>query len=207
VIKDFMVQGGDPKSKGAGPDAILGNSGPGYTLPAEFNDKFIHKKGALAAARKGDNVNPQKNSSGSQFYIVQGKKYKALDLKSFEDRRNGNMRQNKTKSFFNAPENKAYKERLQEIQKSGDRAAIKTLFEEIQPLIDKEMTNESLFKYSEEQINAYTSLGGTPHLDGGYTVFGEIVEGLDIIDKLSSVETKKQDRPIEDLEIKITIAK
>ncbi|MCI5056137.1 MAG: peptidylprolyl isomerase [Flavobacteriales bacterium] len=208
IIKEFMVQGGDPASKNAGPDANLGNGGPGYTLPAEISDQFIHKKGALAAARLGDNVNPQKNSSGSQFYIVQGKVYQESDLQSFEDRRNASLRQELTRQFFNDPQNEAYKKRLQDLQKGSDREGIRTLFSEIQPLIDAQMANTTPFKYSEEQIQAYSTLGGTPHLDGGYTVFGEIVEGLEVIDKIAAVETKRPgDRPLEDVDMKIKIIK
>lgn len=151
VINGFMIQGGDPNSRSAGPDAQLGSGGPNYTIPAEFNKEFIHKKGALAAARTGDQVNPQKRSSGSQFYIVQGAPQVESGLTRVEDMKG--------------------------------------------------------FKYTEEQKKIYTTLGGTPFLDQDYTVFGEVVEGLDIIDKIASVKTAKADRPSEDVTMNIKILK
>lgn len=151
VIEGFMVQGGDPNSKGAAKGAQLGNGGPGYQIPAEFTDALIHKKGALSAARLGDGVNPEKQSSGSQFYIVQGKTYDEASLTSFADR------MGKT--------------------------------------------------YTEEQKAAYAEVGGTPHLDGGYTVFGEVVEGLEVIDKIAGAATDPRDRPVEDVTMKMELLK
>ncbi len=145
VIREFMLQGGDPDSKNAKKGAILGNGGPGYTIPAEFKPHLFHKKGALAAARLGDDINPKKESSGSQFYIVQGRKFTVDQLKMYEVR-------------------------------------LKT-------------------KFSEEQIKAYTTLGGAPHLDGSYTVFGQVVNGLDVVDKIASVPTDQYDRPLEDVKV------
>ncbi|OQX99557.1 MAG: hypothetical protein B6I24_02330 [Bacteroidetes bacterium 4572_128] len=145
VIKNFMVQAGDPNSKNAKKGARLGNGGTDYKIPAEFNKKFFHKKGALAAARQGDNINPQKMSSGCQFYIVQGNVYTIEKLKSFEARMK--------------------------------------------------------IPFSEEQKKAYTTLGGTPHLDYNYTVFGEVIEGLEIIDKIASSQTDRGNRPLEDIKI------
>jgi peptidyl-prolyl cis-trans isomerase B (cyclophilin B) len=148
VIKDFMIQGGDPESKNPKPDGIYGSGGPGYTVPAEIKPQFFHKKGALSAARQGDNVNPEKKSSGSQFYIVQGNKY-PLEV-------------------------------LQDLEKQ------------------KQRTNPD-FKFSEEAIQAYTTVGGTPHLDGDYTVYGEVVEGLDTVDKIAGGPTGPRDRPAKDV--------
>lgn len=151
VIQNFMIQGGDPESKNATPEKMLGNGGPGYTIPAEFNTKFFHKKGALAAARQGDNVNPKKESSGSQFYIVQGKKVSQDELNLFQSRSN--------------------------------------------------------IKMSPEQIKAYTTVGGAYHLDGAYTVFGEVIEGMDVIDKIASVQTNNMDRPLQDIKITVKVVK
>ncbi len=149
VIKDFMVQAGDPDSKNAPAGKALGQGGPGYTIPAEFRTNLIHKKGALSAARQADQVNPTKASSGSQFYIVQGKKLTDQELNSLE-------------------------------QRMG-------------------------IKYTEEQRRIYKEIGGTPFLDQNYSVFGEVIEGLDVIDKIAAVATDANDRPKEDLEINITI--
>lgn len=147
VINGFMIQGGDPGSREAGPGTMLGSGGPNYTIPAEFNPKYVHKKGALAAARTGDQVNPKKASSGSQFYIVQGGIQNENGLIQMEDRKG--------------------------------------------------------IKYTDEQKSAYTSLGGTPFLDMEYTVFGEVIEGLEVIDKIAAVKTERGDRPTEDIRMKI----
>jgi len=150
VINNFMIQAGDPKSKNAKPGQPLGYGDLGYTIPAEFNKNLFHKKGALAAARQPDNVNPDKESSASQFYIVHGKVYSNEELDLMEQR--------------------------------GVH-----------------------IKFTEEQRKIYISVGGTPHLDYSYTVFGEVTEGIDVVDKIASVKTDKRDRPINDIKIKIKI--
>ena len=149
IIQGFMIQGGDPQSKNAKPGQQLGNGGPGYTIPAEFNPKFIHKKGALSAARMGDNVNPKRESSGSQFYIVQGTVIS--------------------------------KEKLSEFAKTRG------------------------ITFTEEQITAYTTIGGSPHLDTQYTVYGEVVEGLGVIDKIAEVPRDSRDRPTKDISITVKV--
>ncbi len=151
VIAGFMIQGGDPTSRNAAPGARLGSGGPGYQVPAEFNPYLIHKKGALSAARTGDAVNPDKMSSGSQFYIVQGQPVEEDQLKMFE-RRKG-------------------------------------------------------LEYSEEQKQTYVNDGGTPFLDMDYTVFGEVIDGMEVIDKISLVKTDATDRPAEDVKMKIIVIK
>jgi cyclophilin family peptidyl-prolyl cis-trans isomerase len=155
VIQGFMIQGGDPNSRGADPAARLGSGGPGYTVPAEFNPNFVHKKGALSAARQGDQVNPEKRSSGSQFYVVQGKKQSAEALVGMEKQVAASSR--------------------------------------------------TEFKYTDDQINAYVEEGGTPFLDMNYTVFGEVISGLEVIDKIAAVQTRPGDRPVEDVTMRITI--
>jgi peptidyl-prolyl cis-trans isomerase B (cyclophilin B) len=150
VIKNFMIQAGDPNSKNATAGQPLGNGGPGYTIPAEFRATLFHKKGVIAAARMGDNVNPQKASSGSQFYIVQGKNFTDAGLDSAEIfRLNGR-------------------------------------------------------KIPVEQRAVYKTIGGTPHLDQGYTVFGEVIKGIDVVDTIAAVQTSKaqdRDRPLQDVRI------
>lgn len=150
VINHFMVQAGDPNSKHAGSGQALGDGGPGYTVPAEFNAALFHKKGVIAAAREGDAVNPSKASSGSQFYIVQGRIFSDAGLDSVETYR------------------------LQGKKLPADHRAV------------------------------YKSLGGSPHLDGGYTVFGEVVRGLDVVDSIAQVPTTGRaggDRPLKDVRI------
>lgn len=149
VIPGFMIQGGDPDSRNAAPGVMLGGGGPGYTVDAEIGK--YHFKGALCAARQGDQVNPQKKSSGSQFYIVQGQPVDPGQLQMM----------NMTKNL----------------------------------------------PYTQEDIQKYASLGGTPFLDGDYTVFGEIVEGLDVIDKIAAVQTAPGDRPVQDVKMKIRMGK
>lgn len=145
VIKSFMIQGGDPDSKNAKLGQMLGQGGPGYTVPAEIIDSLIHKKGALAAARMGDQINPTKASSGSQFYIVQGRPFNENELNS--------------------------------------------------------MAARSGIKYNDAQKELYASLGGVPHLDGGYTVFGELVTGFDVLDKIGNTQTGAGDRPVKEMKI------
>ena len=149
VINQFMIQGGDPNSRNAKPGQMLGEGGLGYTVPAEFVPTLYHKKGALAAARQGDGVNPEKASSSCQFYIVQGTTWDAERLKSVEQRMG--------KSF------------------------------------------------TAEQAEVYAKIGGTPFLDGDYTVFGEVVEGLEVVDKIAAVPCGPMDRPVEDVKMKMTI--
>jgi len=152
VIKGFMIRGGDPNSKDAKPNARLGGGGPGYTVDAEFVfPEFFHKKGALSAARQGDGVNPKKASSGSQFYIVQGKPVSEGELKQLESK-------------------------------------LKVVF-------------------TDEQKKVYSEVGGTPFLDNNYTVFGEVIEGLEVIDKIAAVATLRGDRPVEDVKMTVKVLK
>jgi peptidyl-prolyl cis-trans isomerase B (cyclophilin B) len=145
IIQNFMIQTGDPESKTAKPGQMLGNGGPDYTIPAEFVPGLYHKRGAVAAARTSDDVNPKKESSGSQFYIVDGRVFNTSDMNRV-------------------------------IQRTGK-------------------------VYSQEQVNAYTTIGGAPHLDGDYTVFGEVVSGMEIVDKIAAQPKDSRDRPLEDIKI------
>ena len=147
VINQFMIQGGDPKSRDAKPGQMLGDGELGYTLPVEFVPSLYHKKGALAAARQADAVNPEKRSSSCQFYIVQGTTWDANRLKMVE------QRMGKT--------------------------------------------------FTPEQVQVYATFGGTPFLDGDYTVFGEVVEGMEVIDKIAAVTCGPNDRPVEDVKMKM----
>ena len=154
VIPGFMIQGGDPDSRQAGDRAVpLGQGGPGYTLPAEIDPAFIHRKGALAAARLGDDVNPEKRSSGSQFYIVEGRTWRPSDLEQLEVRMNSDR---------------------------PDSAKV---------------------HYTPDQVETYKTLGGAPHLDGGYTVFGQVVAGMDVLDLIANQPGDGMDRPLADIRV------
>lgn len=205
VIKDFMVQGGDPESKGAGKDKTLGEGGPGYTIPAEFHKDLYHQRGALAAARKGDNVNPERASSGSQFYIVQGRTFNDSMLNNFEERINAANMQEIASAFIQRPENAAYLQRIREAQQNQDREALKQLDAELMPMIEAE-ARKNRFQFTPGQREVYKTKGGTPHLDMQYTVFGQVIDGMDVVDKIASKPTLR-DRPVEDVWMKISVVK
>ena len=204
VIKDFMIQGGDPNSKGAAAGIALGEGGPGYTIEAEIQNNLYHKKGALCAARQGDNVNPEKRSSGSQFYVVTGKPYQKEELEQMEVQQNRQKENGLMQAFIQAPENAAYMARLQEAQAIGKdaakraeaEAAINVLAEEIKPLA---LADFVPFKFTEEQLKDYTTNGGTPFLDNAYTVFGEVIKGMEVINQIGTTATAPGDRPLEDI--------
>ncbi len=197
VIKDFMIQAGDPDSKKAEKGAMLGAGDVGYTLPAEFvYPKYFHKRGALSAARQGDNVNPEKESSGCQFYIVTGKVFNDSTLLSMEHRKN----EDKVTAVFNALAQKHMKE-IYKMRKANDEDSLYALQEKLFAEAQQEAAKQPDFRFTPEQIAAYTTLGGTPHLDGEYTVFGEVTEGMDVVDKIQQVKTDRNDRPVEDVKI------
>ena len=197
VIKDFMVQAGDPESKNAPKGKMLGSGDVGYTVPAEFvYPKYFHKKGALSAARQGDEVNPKKESSGCQFYIVTGKVFNDSTLLNMEQQKN----QNKVTEAFNALAQKHMKE-IYKMRKANDQDGLYALQDTLFIQAEAEAAKQPDFHFTPEQIKAYTTVGGTPHLDGEYTVFGEVVEGMDIVDKIQQVKTDRSDRPGEDVKI------
>jgi len=204
VIKDFMVQGGDPDSKGAPAGKQLGAGGPGYTIPAEFvYPKYFHKKGALAAARQADQVNPKKASSGSQFYIVTGQKYTADQFAQLEEQKLMSAKQ----AYFNslAAQRQSY---IRQLYQAQDNAGLQKLQDQLIEDMEKHFAaNPPAPLYTEEQKQVYMTVGGTPFLDNEYTVFGEVVEGLDVVDKIQAVETASGDRPKTDVWMKMSIIK
>ena len=204
VIKDFMVQAGDPDSKNAPKGKMLGAGDVGYTIPAEIvYPKYFHKRGALSAARQGDNVNPKKESSGCQFYIVTGKVYNDSTLLNMEKQ----MNENKLTTLFNALAQKHMKE-IYKMRKENNEEGLYDLQEKLFAQAQEEAAKQPEFRFTKEQVEAYTTVGGTPHLDGEYTVFGEVVEGMDIVDKIQNVKTDRNDRPEEDVKnIKVEVEK
>lgn len=207
VIKDFMIQGGDPDSKNAKPEVMLGNGGPGYNIPAEFVPGLIHKKGALSAARESDQINPKKESSGSQFYIVQGRVFTNQELNILEAKMNQKLKNDIMGKILMNPDNVTLRQRLDSIKNSGSQEAMMKFIKDLEPLAEKEMAMQNPFKFSDQQRKIYTTIGGTPHLDGNYTVFGEVIEGSNVIDSIAAVKTDKNDRPMTDVKMKIKLAK
>jgi cyclophilin family peptidyl-prolyl cis-trans isomerase len=192
VIKDFMVQTGDPQTK-----TVISSSLPDslntYTIPAEFKAQYFHKKGALAAARQSNDVNPEMRSSGTQFYIVQGIRYSDDELNQAELRINSSMKQGR------------FTQLIKEISDSIRLAAKTVTDAEIQEAASIKMfqylSTYKDFKIPEEQRNVYKTIGGVPRLDGTYTVFGEVTEGLDIVDKIAEIQTDSNDKPVQDIKI------
>lgn len=196
VIDGFMIQTGDPDSKNAAAGTMLGSGGPGYTVESEIvYPRHFHKRGALAAARQGDQVNPERRSSGSQFYIVTGKTYTDSTLTQTERQ----MQMMQKQKIFNGL-TMQYKDSIMSMRRNRDQAGLQALQDELVAKTEKEAA-ENPVKYTPEQREAYVKVGGTPHLDDQYTVFGEVVKGMETVDKIEKVETDSHDRPLSDVKI------
>jgi peptidyl-prolyl cis-trans isomerase B (cyclophilin B) len=197
VIKDFMIQGGDPStspSYNADEDTI------DYTIPAEFVDTLFHKKGALAAARQGDRFNPERASSGSQFYIVQGTVYDEDELLTDMSKLGKGIQELLRNGGYDS-----LGEELMRLYQSGNYDAYTQKMIELKPIVEEELNIEVDKKYPEERLKAYTSIGGTPHLDDTYTVFGEVIDGLEVIDSIAAQPTGTADKPTEDIYMTVEV--
>lgn len=196
VINKFMIQTGDPESKGAPAGKMLGAGGPGYDIDAEIiYPQFFHKRGALAAARQGDEVNPDRRSSGSQFYIVTGKVYNEGQLGQMEKQ----LQMQQMQTIFNDLASQ-HRDSIMAMRRNRDQAGLQALQDELVKKTEAEAAKNPV-KFTDAQREAYTTVGGTPHLDGTYTVFGEVVEGMDVVAKIETTATAAQDRPKEDIKI------
>ena len=196
VIRQFMIQAGDPESKNATDTAQLGSGDVGYTIPAEFVPKFFHKKGALAAARMGDDVNPERESSGCQFYIVTGRKFRESQLLDMAGQKN-NARMD---TIFNQLARKHMKE-IYKLRKANDQNGLLELQDSLEAQAYALYKEEEPFMFTPEQLTAYSTIGGAPHLDGAYTVFGQVVSGMETVEKIEGTKTGKADRPVENVRI------
>ncbi len=202
VIKDFMIQAGDPDSREAPKGKMLGMGGPDYTLPAEIvYPAHFHKRGALAAARQGDQVNPERRSSGSQFYIVTGQVYNGSTLNQLEK----SLRVGRINEIFQRlrAENR---DQIMAMSRAKDTEGLNALRDQLVAAAEAEADRAP--GLTAAQREAYTTVGGTPHLDGQYTVFGEVIDGMDVVDAIQQAATDRQDRPEDDIRIiKATVVK
>ena len=196
VIKGFVAQGGDPVSKNAKQEFLLGDGDVGYTIPAELNHKLYHKRGALGAARESDFITPDRASSGCQFYIVIGKIWSDSLLKVQGKR---NDRYLATNYIIKDTANKVFVERYKKNQNIPD--SMKVLNAELEKLLQVEMPKHPPKIFPDEQKKIYGTEGGTPHLDGSYTVFGEVVEGMNVVDLIAQGTTDSNDRPLTNVRI------
>lgn len=201
VIKGFMIQGGDPDSIGAPAGKMLGTGGPGYNVPAEIvYPQLFHKRGALCAARQSDEVNPERESSGSQFYLVYGKVYTPQELKQMEKQ----MSMQQEQGIFNklVQQNRS---QILELRKARNQAGLQELQDQLIAETKKQMKELPAPKFTPEQQEAYTTIGGTPFLDNQYTVFGEVESGMEVVAEIQQCATLSADRPKEDISMTMTI--
>lgn len=201
VIQNFMIQGGDVNAKEQGKEQV------NYTIEAEFVDTLIHEKGALAAARLGDMQNPTKASSGSQFYIVHGQVFSENDLRDMAEGQYMVSLQQRFGALLNEPEYIGLREEVIALQDSGDVEGIMEKIRESEALLIEKFGPLEKVEVNEQRIRAYTTVGGSPHLDGEYTVFGKVVEGLAVIDSIAAVPTGAADRPLDPVYMTVSVEK
>jgi len=208
VINQFMIQGGDPDSRTANDTALLGNGDVDYWVPAEFNQKLYHKKGALAAAREGDDINPEKESSGSQFYIVMGRTFDSATLKRTEIRINKALVQKINSNLAASGKSRELQQYYQRLSREEKNDSLKIVTQRLtDPLSILRYEASPRFMFTPAQKEVYKTIGGTPHLDMNYTVFGQVIEGLEVIDKIAAVQKDKNDRPKQNIRMTIRVIK
>jgi len=201
VIREFMIQGGDPSSKNAPAKKALGQGGPGYQMPAEIMPNHFHKKGVIAAAREGDQVNPERKSSGSQFYIVTGRVYSKSNLAQMEKSIDHGKKVGHLQRLMKTEEYREANKWLQYCRSARLDYKYDSIIHSFDPMLDAYLDSVGHFKFTPEQITAYSSVGGSPHLDGGYTIFGEVTAGMDVINLIENMGCDGNDRPKVDVVI------
>ncbi|HOX82613.1 MAG TPA: peptidylprolyl isomerase [Chryseolinea sp.] len=200
VMQGFMIQGGDPDSKKAQPGQHLGSGSPGYTIDAEFLPQYFHEKGALSAARVPDQQNPSKASSGSQFYIVQGIVMTEDELRTDQVKLNQALGQ-----FFQNPANRPAYDSIVAMYQANDMKGYQAILMKIKPRVVKETGIKVDKEISPERLKAYTTVGGAVHLDDEYTVFGKVIKGMEVIDKIAGQSVDQAHRPMEDIRMTVTV--
>lgn len=204
VIKDFMIQGGSRDSRNAAPGARIGYGDPAFTVNDEIRTNHIHKKGALCAPRQPDAINPFKQSDISQFFLIQGRVYRPGELDTLELARNLPI-QKEIRARLMTPAVNAKLKQLREEKKTEEFRAIA---DPIKEQIEAELLlHPNHLKFTDEQRNAYTTVGGYPQLDGQYTIFGEVISGFEVIDKIAALKTDKNDRPLTDVKLTVKVLK
>lgn len=201
VIAKFMIQAGDPDSKTATAGQMLGQGGPEYTIPAEIRTSLIHKRGAIAGARLGNDVNPLRASSGSQFYIVDGSPVSAENLTRYEEQRIA-MKKNEIFNAYITREDQAIlRNRFIALEGKENTSEYQKLIEEVIVILGSQFDGLDSLRYTAPQRDIYINQGGAAHLDGEYTVFGELISGWDVLDAIALSKTDAMARPVEDIKI------
>lgn len=201
VVPGFIAQGGDPKSKYATKDSVIGDTDLGYKIPAEFRPNLFHKYGTLVAAR--DN-NPQMASDACQFFLVKGSRYTVEQLMKVEDYKSQRI---KSDILYTLMQSDTAKARIDDFTLRGDKEGLKKYIASFQPVAEEIYNKRGPYRFSEQQIQEYTSIGGVPPFDSGYTVFGEVISGVHIIDSICAQQTEKNQRPVQDIRMKIRVVK